>query len=581
MTGASGAGSVASGSSPLPKWQLALVVGAPVALGLSYMYYKNSIKQNRGTAKADQKKNGTKSSDKQISIDAECPPTSDAVALEPETPLEKAQKFKNEGNTHFKMGKYDEAIAKYNDAIEACPKENAEELAIFYQNRAAAHEQLKKYSSVKADCTKALELKPKYAKALIRRARALEHCNDLEAALDDITTACILESFANQSALIMADRVLKKLGKQHAAEYLATKKHTMPSNHFIETYISTFPKDPVFALLANRNDNNISPNFMKALDAVAEQNYDDVIPLCTEELDSSESDTLPHKMEILLLRATFYLLSGQHDAAIQDFETVVNSDTASTAVKVNALTKRATLYMQLEKPEKSFLDFEAAAKLDPTCGDIYHHRGQVHLLMERVEEAKADLEKAVELNPNFGVACAQKCYVDYRYGIMKRDMALVMEATTNFEKSIEKFPSCQECYTLYAQILSEAQEYKKADEYFVKAIKIDPNHSTVYVHRGLLQIQWNGNVDKAIEYINTALKLDDKCEFGYEALGTIEVQRGNLTGAIKLFDKALALSRTPIELAYIFSLRNSAKTQQKIKDRLGSYAVTSLQPNIS
>ena len=37
MTGASGA-SVAG--SPLPKWQLALVVAAPVALGLGYMYLK-------------------------------------------------------------------------------------------------------------------------------------------------------------------------------------------------------------------------------------------------------------------------------------------------------------------------------------------------------------------------------------------------------------------------------------------------------------------------------------------------------------------------------------------------------------
>lgn len=74
----------------------------------------------------------------------------------------------------------------------------------------------KKYSAVKGDCTKALELKPKYIKALLRRARALEHCNDLEAALEDVTTACILASFSNQTALMMADRVLKQLGRRDA-----------------------------------------------------------------------------------------------------------------------------------------------------------------------------------------------------------------------------------------------------------------------------------------------------------------------------------------------------------------------------
>jgi import receptor subunit TOM70 len=41
----------------------------------------------------------------------------------------------------------------------------------------------------------------------------------------------------------------------------------------------------------------------------------------------------------------------------------------------------------------------------------------------------------------------------------------------------------------------------------------------------LLQLQWTGDIDKAVDMINQALKMDEKCEFGYETLGTIEVQR--------------------------------------------------------
>jgi len=40
------------------------------------------------------------------------------------------------------MRKYNEAIAEYNKAINICPKENVDDLAIFYQNRAAAYERL-------------------------------------------------------------------------------------------------------------------------------------------------------------------------------------------------------------------------------------------------------------------------------------------------------------------------------------------------------------------------------------------------------------------------------------------------------
>ena len=82
-------------------------------------------------------------------------------------------------------------------------------------------------------------------------------------------------------------------------------------------------------------------------------------------------------MEVLLLRGTFYLLLGQHENALADFSNVISSDTSSKELKVNALVKRASMHIQLENPDKSFTDFEDAIKLDPNCGDIYHHRGQV------------------------------------------------------------------------------------------------------------------------------------------------------------------------------------------------------------
>lgn len=95
-------------------------------------------------------------------------------------------------------------------------------------------------------------------------------------------------------------------------------------------------------------------------------------------IKSSEFNMLPlSKMEILLLRATFYLLLGEYNAAIQDFESILNSKETSKDVKVNALIKRATLHMQLENPDMTFKDFELAISINPNYGDIYHHRGQV------------------------------------------------------------------------------------------------------------------------------------------------------------------------------------------------------------
>ncbi|KAK0178203.1 hypothetical protein PV328_002176 [Microctonus aethiopoides] len=548
-------------STSLPKWQLALVVGAPVALGLGYIYYKNANQSKSSRDNKGKKANGGGPGDKQISIDGDTTKKSD----KPETPTATGHKYKLLGNQAFGSRKYDEAIYYYNLAIENFPSNEEDELAKTYQNRAAAYDALENYSAVKEDCTKALELNPTYIKALLRRARVMEKTNNLEVALEDVTAACILERFMDQSTLLMADRVLKQLGKQHAQEYMIKRTPVMPSKHFIKTYFSSFRSDPT---LNHKSTDDNNKGFSRALEAFREEKYDDIIKICTEEIDEYDSIDISDKMKLLLLRGTFHLLLGQHDKAIDDLEMIISNEEADKDVRVNALIKRATMYMQVENPDKSFGDFDKAISINPDCGDIYHHRGQVNLLLDNVEEARADSKMALKLNPNVGIAFAQKCYTDYRFAAMSRSKSDVDKAMADFERAFELFPDCCECYTLYAQMLCDSQMYEKADLYFAKVIEKDPMNATIYVHRGLLQLQWTGNVDKAIDYINKALKCDDKCEFGYETLGTIEVQRGNLTDAIELFDKALALARTALEITHIFSLKDAAKAQLKVGKRL-------------
>ena len=88
-----------------------------------------------------------------------------------------------------------------------------------------------------------------------------------------------------------------------------------------------------------------------------------------------------------------------------------------------------------------------------------------------------------------------------------------------------------------------------------------------------------------------ALEVDDKCEFAYETLGTVEVQRGNLTKAVQLFEKAIPLviikirftrkwyfsefyffffqANTELEMAHLFGLRDAALAQTTVSNRLG------------
>lgn len=59
-----------------------------------------------------------------------------------QTPFERAVDMKNQGNKFFQQGKFQEAAQCYSEAITLCPLSDKQELPKFYQNRAAAYENL-------------------------------------------------------------------------------------------------------------------------------------------------------------------------------------------------------------------------------------------------------------------------------------------------------------------------------------------------------------------------------------------------------------------------------------------------------
>ena len=48
----------------------------------------------------------------------------------------------------------------------------------------------------------------------------------------------------------------------------------------------------------------------------------------------------------------------------------------------------------------------------------------------------------------------------------------------------------------------------------------------------LLQLQWKQDVDLGLELISKAIEIDNKCDFAYETMGTIEVQRSEHTSTL-------------------------------------------------
>lgn len=214
-------------------------------------------------------------------------------------------------------------------------------------------------------------------------------------------------------------------------------------------------------------------------------------------------------------------------------------------------------------------DFKAAEKLDPNNADIYHQRAQIYILLDQLDDALEQFEKAVRITPTHAMAFVQKCYAEYRLACLSQDHMRLFSAMNEFKKLMDKFPDCVDCYSLMAQVLSEQGQFAEADKYFEIAINRAPESASIYVHRGIMHLQWSGNIEKALEYMEKSIEIDEKCELAYETLGTIEVQRANLYRAVDLFEKALKYAKSQAEMSHLYALRNAATAQINVTKHMG------------
>ncbi|CAB1323687.1 unnamed protein product [Coregonus sp. 'balchen'] len=362
-----------------------------------------------------------------------------------------------------------------------------------------------------ADCSQAVEMNPRYIKALFGGPRPWEtgHNKDV---------------WKNQQSMLLADKVLKLLGKEKAKD----------KYKFIKSYFSSFTDDIISQPLqkGEKKDEDKdnegeaaevteSSGYLKAKQYMEEENYDKIISECTKEL------------------------------------------------RANALIKRGSMYMQQQQPMMSTQDFNMAAEIDTRNADVYHHRGQLKILLDQVEEAVGDFDECILLRPDSALAQAQKCFALYRQAYTGNSQSQVQTAMDGFEDVIRRFPKCAEGYALYAQALTDQQQFGKADQMYNKCIDLEPDNATTYVHKGLLQLQWKQDLDLGLDLISKAIEIDNKCDFAYETMGTIEVQRGNLDKAIDMFNKAINLAKSEMEMAHLYSLCDAAYAQTEVARKYG------------
>jgi len=96
--------------------------------------------------------------------------------------VQKLDRMKEEGNGHFKAGRYQQAVDVYNTALEVDPQNRGTNSKIL-NNRAMCFSKLKKWKDAISDCDRAVQLDPSYTKARKTRAKALGEGGDWQEAV--------------------------------------------------------------------------------------------------------------------------------------------------------------------------------------------------------------------------------------------------------------------------------------------------------------------------------------------------------------------------------------------------------------
>ncbi|XP_050547936.1 mitochondrial import receptor subunit TOM70-like isoform X3 [Daktulosphaira vitifoliae] len=560
--------STESGFNFLSNWKFGLAVCVPcfaVGLGVTYFIYTRRGEHRDKALCNDHVAINIKSVKK-----AESNGTVQNVIKDPKKELvEQIEDFKKKGNTEFSKGNYDAAITFYTQALSMCPDSEKGLLSVVYQNRAAAYSKLNNHENCVSDCSKALELVPTYKKALSRRARALTELGNFKLALEDITAVIMLDEFKNQSDLMFADSVIKGLGKKNLAEFTKSHVFNLPTKTFIDNYMKSFCDDPFNdefsqALLQSDVNNGLE----LALKCIRDKKYENIEEACKEELNKTDNSVVRRTLALNLL-ATFSILRGNYSEGLQHLTAVIETSGVPNKLIINSLIKRASVYHQQEQVEKSFEDLKRAEQIDPNSSVVYHHRAQIYLLEMNSEKAVEDFKKAVELNPTFVLSSVQSCYAQYIHAKQTSNEMDAEKFIRKLKNFIINHPDHAESYTLYAQALSEKGAYEEADSLFKKVHEIYPENATFLVHRALIALSWKNSINDAFDLLEKALKIDSKCDYAYETLGTLYIQTGKLKEAVECLEKAVKLAKSEKELLHVFSLRDSAAAQLAVAERLG------------
>lgn len=470
-----------------------------------------------------------------------------------------ADEFKMAGNSAFNNKLNDLALEMYSKSIGVYDSD-----AIYYSNRAAVYGALGDYASVVKDTTKALELRPDYAKCFSRRGLAYEKLEDFSESVMDFTAACILSNFEDENMGRAVDRVLRKQAERIVDERYKKGKVEWPSPSFIAAYLNSFHKRELPASVLDAEEGTGEYDVKLAFDAIDKENlesYKQAVSYLTEAMSKGLKSP---EVEALALefQATFKFLLNDLEGAMLDINKSIELNPT-----VQALIKRSSLHIELSQLEAANQDFGRADALDPNSADTQYQLAQFAFLQQDWDTALTHYNRSIELDDGFLLAHIQHAVTKYRKGDVE-------VAKRKFQRMVEKNPDNANVHNYYGEILLDSKDVDGASAQFDEAIRLELAKESAainvvpLINKALTVAtaasSGPSSINDAIELCRKAVAIDPASDVAIGTLAQFCLQSGQNAEAIELFERNADLARTRGEQIQAITFAEASKTQSRI-----------------
>ena len=298
-------------------------------------------------------------------------------------------------------------------------------------------------------------------------------------------------------------------------------------------------------------------------------------------------DLFPYDPETFNNLGITYSSSGEYKKAVSTYKKGLSLDPDNGRLHHNL----GAFYAMNKKKDKGMEELTKAQTLDPYSPGTYNNIGNIHIMNGNIEKAITAYKEALFYNPRHYNTLVNLSalfkrmghYSESAYAFATAELFRSIDSsgensTDNvfFSYRTEILPShdnvAPDKRTLI--VLGDAfqilEKNKKAEEFYMKALKTDPDNVTAYNRLGILKTKM-GEIEQALTFFFKALQTSPEKTESYNNAGIVLYSVKDKRYAIEMFKKALSLDPdnriANQNLFNIFSIEGRDKEMKEIFNR--------------